>query len=100
MKEKIERALQSARERQYKITRKARVCKSTTDKTINQSEVMNITVQALERLLPAAVNNMHKHVDHISGYCPNCYIRLAQFGDANYCNKCGIALDWSKTDEM
>lgn len=94
MREKIERALQSAKERQYRITRKGKVCKGITDKTVNQNEVMNVTVQALERLLPVKVNGMHKHVDHISGYCPKCYERLAQFGDTNYCNKCGTGLDW------
>lgn len=41
------------------------------------------------------VKNEKKHVDHLSGNCPNCGEKLRDFGRVNYCWYCGQKLRWN-----
>lgn len=40
--------------------------------------------------------NIREHVDHKSGECPICGIRLVHYGNMNYCHNCGSKLDWEE----
>ena len=98
--ETIKNAIESAKARKYYVLSKA---KGGThlhqERAEKQAELQNITICALEKQIPQKPLNVHPHVDHKSGNCPCCEIRLAHFGDMNYCHRCGIKLDWEDAED-
>ena len=94
--ELLQRALHSAKCRIYRINYDLECDISLTHqrKAENQKELMEITVEALEKQMP-------KKIVVDSGfeglrYCPFCNVRFIGWG-MKYCGECGQALDWRDT---
>ena len=88
----IERAIESAKARVYKISvdEKRNPSSGHLRKIERQKEVAEVTVMALERMLPKKLlfngNNWYK--------CPNCCeVHKKQFEKDWYCPKCGQCID-------
>lgn len=96
--ELIKRAIESARCRIYRVSATIGGSLAHQVRVENQIEIQQVTIEALEKQISQKPNNIHQYVDHKTGYCPSCNIRLAHFGDMNYCHKCGNKLDWRNED--
>ena len=98
----LQRAIESAKNRVYYIDVNSMgdISYHHHRKAENQKELMNITVDALEKQMPK------KPIE--DGYydlpcaCPNCGSNVANEADNDYqfkyCYHCGQALDWSDTE--
>ena len=82
----IERAIESAKARIYKISvdEKRNPSSGHLRKIERQKEVAEVTVMALERMLPKKRGKYG---------CPNCNTLVDM---QNYCHECGQRLDWSE----
>ena len=97
----IERAIESAKARIYKLSvdEKRNPSAGHQRKIERQKEVAEITVQALERMLPkkptdkTAVLDDRVYVGDI-GKCPNCEHIVSE--DDACCRDCHQVLDWSE----
>ena len=63
-------------------------------------DAIRIAVHTLKKEIPKKVNNLKVHVDRITGDCPSCGHRIQNYGDAEYCHKCGNKLDWADHEEI
>lgn len=63
-------------------------------------EAVNVAMLALKKTMPQKVGNLEKHVDHVKGNCPSCGYIISNYGDAEYCIKCGKKLDWADHEEI
>ena len=100
--ELLQRAIHSAKCRIYRINYDLSCDISLTHqrKAENQKELMNITVEALEKQIP-------KKPEHDNGAwstCPACFGSVpndteeAVNRETSYCEHCGQALDWSDAE--
>lgn len=104
--ELINKAIESAKCRTYKVMFDLNGGKRShhQKKAENQKELMEVTVDALERLLPVKPIR-HSYTVEMTGrrhsmtYCGHCgdYHQRVVRGD-KYCRKCGTAIDWSEDD--
>lgn len=104
----IERAIDSAKARIYKLTDDEKKNPSVwhQKKIERQKEVMEVTVEALERMLPKKPKLQVRGVyDDDNGdwicdsewhMCPTCTIRNEVYPTWEYCRYCGQRLDWSE----
>ncbi len=83
----IERAIDSAKHRQYKLSAdlKRDISDGHRKKAEKQKEVAEVTVQALERMMPKKPSEGDR--------CPNCGGLL---WDREWCQTCGQRIDWSE----
>ena len=58
-------------------------------------DAIKIAVFELKRSIPEEVRSRTKHVDHVKGYCPSCGYCIKNYGDIEFCFKCGKKLDWT-----
>ena len=100
-KELIERAIESAKCRIYRV--RANVGESLVHqvKADNQAEIMQVTIKALEKQIAKKVTEFNKpyHLDYM---CPSC--NTATYGQPyapNYCKHCGqrLLFDWGNEDD-
>lgn len=99
----IERAIDSARARIYKLSddEKKNPSAGHQKKIERQKEVMEVTVEALERMMPKKPTDVDEKagVDYynLSFMCPACNDAVVcQPYRPNNCKHCGQALDWSE----
>lgn len=59
-------------------------------------DAIKVAIFALKRSIPQKVDNFEIHVDHTKGNCPSCGYSILNYGDAEYCIKCGKKLEWGK----
>lgn len=59
-------------------------------------DAVKAAVVELKKGIPEKVNNRTYRVDHIKGNCPSCGDRILNYGDVEYCCKCGKKLDWGE----
>lgn len=95
----IKRAIESARCRLYKVRARESYSIDHQKKAENQTEIMNITIEALEKQIPKKVVNFEKACDTY-GDCPRCGESHWFEGDDafKYCPECGQALDLSEEE--
>lgn len=98
----IERAIDSAKARIYKLTddEKKNPSAGHQKKIEKQKEVMEVTVEALERMLPKKVNKIQIPNTSWSKACtrfecPSCK-KYLNYMELSHCGLCGQALDWSE----
>lgn len=91
----LQRAIESAKNRVYYIDVNSMgdISYHHHKKAENQKELMNITVDALEKQIP---KKPHQEEFELGEYCPNCEYIFDGF--PNYCEYCGQRIDWSDTE--
>jgi hypothetical protein len=93
----IKRAIESARCRLYKVRARESYSIDHQKKAENQTELMNITIEALEKQIP---KKPIKHFVKPFGFpcyeCPIC--GESDVCGQKYCDECGQALDWSEEE--
>ena len=97
MKELIERAIQSAEARIYKLEQgqKRNHTVKHQEKAENQAELQRVTVEALKKqLAKKPLDIITDDNEFICMICPSCQQIAVEFDD-RYCRRCGQALDWS-----
>lgn len=90
----IERAIQSAKARIYKLeqSEKKNHTGSHQIKAENQMELQKVTVEALEKRIPKEpVEGKCLGVE--IWQCPDCFAEL--YSGQPYCDECGKCIDWS-----
>lgn len=97
----IERAIESAKCRIYRIEATNGQSKPHQEKAKNQIELMNVTIEALEKQIPKKVI---VEDDGDSLLCPSCGLELMGSitdpdHDPHYCFECGQALKWGEEDD-
>ena len=99
----IKRAIESAKCRQYKVRVRDSYSIDHQRKAENQTELMNITIEALEKQIP--IEHHHTVVNHINdeirtSICPSCLsmIHTHKADFPKFCNECGQAIDWSEEE--
>ena len=50
---------------------------------------------AAEKAKAVLAENLKEHVDHYSGNCPRCKMKLQNYGEINYCPRCGQGVRWT-----
>ncbi len=93
----IERAIESAKNRKYKLEEDLSydISDKHRKKAEGQKEVMQVTIDALEKQIPKKPNLDQKDGNgNVVERCPNCL----SFGILDYCMRCGQAIDWSEED--
>lgn len=99
----IERAIESAKNRKYKLEKDLshNIADGHRAKAERQVEVMNVTIDALEKQIPKKPNITDHIEDETYMKCPSCKVTTVLFGGMipNNCPRCGQALDWSEEDE-
>jgi hypothetical protein len=94
----IERAIESAKNRQYKLSAdlERNISEKHRTKAEKQKEVAEITVQALERMMPKEVANKDRFEDYAE--CPNCgKCAVDSLGCLyGFCRYCGQRLVWGE----
>lgn len=92
----IERAIDSAKHRQYKLSADLErdISEKHRTKAEKQKEVAEVTVMALERMLPKEVVNKDIFADYAE--CPACKkLAVDSMGSLyKYCRYCGKRLEW------
>ena len=98
----IERAIESAKARIYKLEKdqEGRNTGGHFRKIENQKEVMEVTVEALERMLPKKPNKIQIPNTSWSNACtrfecPSCH-KYLNYRELSHCGLCAQALDWSE----
>lgn len=104
----IKRAIESAKCRLYKVRVRDSYSFDHQRKAENQTEIMGITIEALEKQIPKKVLNIHKSKcsediefngeDTLYGNCPNCKGFTMNLWCHRNCGDCGQALDWSEEE--
>ena len=94
--ELIERAIESAKARIYRVKNNAKYGNASHQRVAeNQAELQKVTIKALEKQIakkPAFFNGKIFNTRH----CPKCRIVLVD--EINYCYVCGQKLDWGNED--
>lgn len=95
----IKRAIESAECRLYKVRARDSYSFEHQQKAENQTEIMEITIEALEKQIPKKVANLEKDCDTY-GKCPKCkeMFWITEGDEFDYCPTCGQALDWSEEE--
>lgn len=96
--EMIERAIESAKCRIYRVRANVGQSLAHQVKADNQAEIQQVTIEALEKQIPKKPN---KHEEDILGEyhsCPTCLNNELDDIFDNYCPRCGQKLDWSKEE--
>jgi membrane protease subunit (stomatin/prohibitin family) len=94
----IKRAIESAKARQYKLEQD--LARDISDghrkKAERQKEVAEVTIQALERMMPKEVARKDRFEDYAE--CPNCgKCAVDHFGGLyRFCRHCGQRLVWGE----
>ena len=96
--ELIKRAIESAQNRNYKLSKdlEHNISDLHRKKANGQKEVMQVTIEALEKQIPKKVKREQYFYGTID-YCPVCNWLFRD--RLNYCPNCGQALDWSEENE-
>ena len=102
--ELIERAIESAKARIYKLTSDGEKNPSVghQKKIERQKDVMQVTVEALERMIPQKWIAEDMGDCEIAWVCPSCRSYWALMdgtpldNEYRFCPKCGKRLDWEK----
>lgn len=101
----IKRAIESAKCRLYKVRVRDSYSIDHQQKAENQTELMNITIEALEKQIPKKPYIQQDERNNDCFECPNCdsFIGFAvDCKDEHYqipfCPNCGQALDWSEEE--
>ena len=92
----IERAIESAKCRIYRV--RANVGKSMMHqiKADNQAEIQQVTIDALEKQIPKKPKDYNEEDSSIDFVCPNCCEAVyKQPYKPKHCKHCGQAIDWS-----
>ena len=101
-RELIERAIESAKARIYRLAENEKygVGEAHQKKIDNQKEVMEVTVEALERMLPKRPRKggVMGFDGEEGAYCPNCGLDNMAWG-MSVCVDCGQRLDWGEEHE-
>ena len=96
--ELIKQAIESAKCRIYKLNfdTNKELSAHHQKKAENQKELMEITVEALEKQMPKKIV-YHDNCGNktVSERCPRCF----EVANTDYCEHCGQALDWSEEDD-
>ena len=94
----IERAIESAKCRIYKLNyeMEGKISPLHQKKAEYQKELMEITVEALEKQIPKKPNKVVKRPNGKYGECPVCNHKILK---ENYCSRCGQKLDWEEGAE-
>ena len=94
----IKRAIESARCRLYKVRARESYSIDHQKKAENQTEIMNITIEALEKQIrKKPLDIITSDNEFICMICPSCQKIAVEFND-KYCRCCGQALDWSEEE--
>ena len=93
----IERAIESAKCRIYRV--RANVGESLAHqlKVDKQVDIMQVTIDALEKQIPKHLTN--KQGNPLWGYCPSCKKAIDKSGSPVGCKHCLQRLDWSDEDD-
>lgn len=109
--ELIKRAIESAQNRKYKLSKdlEHNISDLHRKKANGQREVMQVTIEALEKQIPKNVQKLESKILIADGWqyqCPQCKCAVGvnqhaeeQTQEDNYCPTCGQALDWSEENE-
>ena len=98
--ELIKRAIESAQNRKYKLSKdlEHNISDLHRKKANGQKEVMQVTIEALEKQIPKKPR-FYAH----NYYCTECGNLVGnnefKWQRFLYCDKCGQALDWSEENE-
>lgn len=86
----IERAIESAKCRIYRV--RANVGKSMMHqiKADNQAEIQQVTIDALEKQIPKEVVVVDYALGETEYRCPSCSLLVS----STYCEECGQKIDW------
>lgn len=90
----IKRAIESARCRLYKVRARESYSINHQQKAENQTEIMNITIEALEKQIPKKV--LEDDLLDTLGRCQCCQKTVG--AHQKYCWNCGQVLDWSEEE--
>lgn len=90
----IERAIESAKCRIYRV--RANVGKSLEHqiKADNQAEIQQVTIDALEKQIPKEVVVVDYALGETEYRCPSCSLLVS----STYCEECGQKIDWGLDD--
>lgn len=94
----IERAIESAKCRIYRVRANVGQSLAHQVKADNQAEIQQVTIEALEKQVPKKPN---KHKEDILGEyysCPSCMNNELDDIFDNYCPRCGQKLDWGEEE--
>lgn len=93
----IKRAIESARCRLYKVRARESYSVEHQHKAENQTEIMDITIEALEKQIPKKplFGTVLKDTAYHCGSCKN-FIGYYDRRIYEYCHNCGQKLDWSE----
>ena len=103
--ELIKQAIESAKCRIYKLNfdTNRELSAHHQKKAENQKDLMEITVEALEKQIPKKVEDYIENKEDYSSYyylafkCPSCKKSvISQPYRPKYCKHCGQAIDWSE----
>ena len=99
----IERAIESAKCRLYKVKVRDSYSIDHQRKAENQTELMNITIEALEKQIPKKPTEVEEKESgfgySIAFICPSCgTAEVYRHYKPNNCLHCGQALDWSEEE--
>ena len=94
MTELIERAIESAKCRIYRVRANNGESFAHQVKADNQAEIMQVTIDALEKQIPKKpLPIITDDNEYICSICPICQQRAVEVTDL-YCMVCGQKLDW------
>ena len=91
----IERAIESAKIRIYKLNveQEGRIAYGHYKRIENQKEIMDVTVEALERMMPKKPDMIKYKLDRTDCFgCSVCGCIVES--DDEYCRRCGQRLRW------
>ena len=94
----IERAIESAKNRQYKLSAdlERNISEKHRTKAEKQKEVAEVTVMALERMIPKKPMPIITELnEYICTICSCCQYVAVDIND-KYCKHCGQRLDWGE----
>ena len=98
----IMQAIHSAKSRVYKLgfDMEGKISAHHQKKAENQTELMEVTVEALSLQLPERPLDLSARYNGqaLGGSCPVCRSRVNS-KEYVYCRKCGQKLDWGDSDE-
>ena len=105
--ELIKRAIESAQNRKYKLSKdlEHNISDLHRKKANGQREVMQVTIEALEKQIPKKPTEVNEIIDgtfyRMDFMCPSCdTANIENAYKPKYCKHCGQALDWSEEYEQ